>query len=94
MLPTSRPPTSPGEILLEEFLKPKGWTQEHVAKTLGISLQRVNAVVRGRRAVTPLTAILLAQLTKTTPHFWMNLQTNRDLWIAKESLKKNARASA
>jgi antitoxin HigA-1 len=88
LLPTSRPLTSPGEILSEEFLKPKGWTQEFVAKTLGIPLQRVNAVVRGRRAVTAETAILLGRMTETTPEFWMALQTNYDLWFAREALEK------
>jgi addiction module HigA family antidote len=93
MLPTNRPPTHPGEILNEEFLKPKGWTQEHVAKTLGISLQRVNGVVKERRAVTAETALLLARLTETSPQFWMNLQTNYDLWHAREALKKKESAA-
>lgn len=79
MLPTNRIPTHPGVILKEEFLVPLGLSQHSLAEHLGISTQRINGIVRGRRAVTPETAWLLAQALGTTPEFWINLQTAHDL---------------
>lgn len=79
MLPRRRTPTHPGEILSEEFLKPLGVTQVALAEHLGIPVQRVNELVRGKRGVTPETAWLLAGALGTTPEFWLNLQTNHDL---------------
>jgi addiction module HigA family antidote len=79
MLPKHRTPTHPGEILLEEFLKPLGVTQVAFAEHIGVSVQRVNELIRGKRGVTPETAWLLAQALGTTPQFWVNLQTNHDL---------------
>lgn len=79
MLPKHRTPTHPGEILLEEFLKPLGVTQVAFAEHIGVSVQRINELIRGKRGVTPETAWLLAQALDTTPQFWVNLQTNHDL---------------
>jgi len=79
MLPKNRTPTHPGEILLEEFLKPLGVTQVAFARHIGVSVQRVNELIRGKRGITPETAWLLAQALGTTPQFWVNLQTNHDL---------------
>lgn len=79
MLPKRRLPTHPGEILLEEFLRPLAITQVRFARHLGISLQRVNEIVRGKRGVTPETAWLLSQALGTTPEFWVNLQSAHDL---------------
>ena len=79
MLPKHRTPTHPGEILLEEFLKPLGVTQVAFAQHIGVSVQRVNELIRGKRGVTPETAWLLAQALGTTPQFWVNLQANHDL---------------
>ncbi len=79
MLPENRIPTHPGEILLEEFLKPIGLTQVALAKHLGIPTQRVNEIVRGKRGITPDTAWLLAQAFGTTPQFWLNLQMQHEL---------------
>jgi addiction module HigA family antidote len=79
MIPENRIPTHPGEILQEEFLAPLGITQVALAKHLGISTQRVNELVRGKRGVTPETAWLLAAALATTPQFWLNLQMNYDL---------------
>jgi addiction module HigA family antidote len=79
MLPKHRTPTHPGEILLEEFLKPLGVTQVAFAKHIGVSVQRVNELIRGKRGVTPETAWLLAQALGTTPQFWVNLQSSHDL---------------
>jgi addiction module HigA family antidote len=79
LLPENRIPTHPGEVLLEEFLIPMGISQVALAKHLGIPVQRVNEIVRGKRGVTPDTAWLLAQAFSTTPEFWMNLQVAYDL---------------
>jgi addiction module HigA family antidote len=79
MLPEKGPLPHPGEILLEEFLKPLRITQARLAKHAGISLQRVNELVNGKRGVTPDTAWVLAQALGTTPEFWMDLQTQHDL---------------
>ena len=81
MLPTHRIPTHPGEILLEEFLKPLEITQVAFAKHIGVPVQRINELVRGKRGVTPDTAWLLAQALNTTPEFWINLQTAFDLAV-------------
>jgi antitoxin HigA-1 len=79
VLPENRISPHPGEILLEDFLKPLGITQVAFAAHIGVPLQRVNEVVRGRRGVTPETALLLAQALETTPEFWMNMQIGHDL---------------
>lgn len=79
MLPKYRVPSHPGEILQEQFLDPLGLTQVALAGHLGIPVQRINEIVRGKRGVTPQTAWLLAQALNTTPEFWTNLQTNYDL---------------
>ena len=79
MIPKNRIPTHPGEILLEEFIRRLGITQVRFARHLGIPLQRVNEIVRGKRGVTPKTAWLFAQALGTTPEFWINLQTAHDL---------------
>ena len=79
MLPINRLPTHPGEVLLEEFLAPLGLTQVALAAHIGVSVQRINEIVRGKRGITPQTAWLLAQAFGTTPEFWVNLQANYDL---------------
>jgi addiction module HigA family antidote len=79
MLPENRIPTHPGEILLEEFLTPLGISQVAFAGHIGVPVQRVNEIVRGKRGVTPETAWLFAQALGTSPEFWLNLQTNHDL---------------
>jgi addiction module HigA family antidote len=79
MLPENRVPTHPGTILCEEFLVPLGISQVALAARLGVPVQRVNELVRGKRGVTPETAWLLAQAFGTTPDLWMNLQANHDL---------------
>lgn len=85
MLPNRRTPTHPGEILVEEFLKPLGVTQVGLAAHLGIPVQRVNELVRGKRGVTPATAWLLAGALGTTPEFWLTLQANHDLGLSRPS---------
>ena len=73
-VPTHRPPTHPGEMLLEEFLEPLGMTQTDLAERIEVPFQRVNSLVNGRRALTPDTALRLSRLFGTTPGFWMSHQ--------------------
>jgi addiction module HigA family antidote len=79
MIPENRIPTHPGEILLEEFLIPYGLTQVAFAKHIQVPVQRINEIVRGKRAITPETAWLFARAFGTTPEFWANLQSTYDL---------------
>jgi len=79
MIPENRIPTHPGVILAREFLAPLGISQVALAAHLGVPVQRVNELVRGKRGVTPETAWLLAQAFNTTPEYWINLQTAHDL---------------
>jgi antitoxin HigA-1 len=81
MLPENRIPTHPGEVLQEDFLVPLGLTQVAFAAHLGISVQRVNEIIRGKRGVTPETAWLFAQAFGTTPELWLTLQANYDLAV-------------
>ena len=73
-LPTHQPPPHPGEMLLEEFLKPLGVSQSAFAIRLGVSFPRLNEVIRGKRAVTPDTALRLARVTWMSADFWLGLQ--------------------
>ncbi len=79
MYPKNRIPSHPGEVLLEEFLIPMNISQVTLAKHLGIPIQRVNEIVKGKRGITPETAWLLSQAFGNTPGFWMNLQVTYDL---------------
>jgi antitoxin HigA-1 len=79
MLPENRIATHPGEILKEEFLEQLGITQVAFAQHIGVPLQRVNEIIRGKRGITPATAWLFSQSLGTTPQFWMNLQNAYDL---------------
>lgn len=81
MQPEHRIPTHPGEILREEFLVPLGQTRVVLAEHLGVRIQRINELVRGKRGVTPETAWLLAQALNTSPEFWLNLQSAYDLAV-------------
>jgi len=79
VIPENRVPTHPGVILSREFLAPLSITQVALAAHLGVPVQRVNELVRGKRGVTPATAWLLAQAFDTTPEYWINLQAAHDL---------------
>jgi addiction module HigA family antidote len=87
MIPTHRPPTPPGEILREEILKPLGLSQVEAARRMGMPLNRLNEIVRGKRGISADTALRLARLLDTSPEFWMNLQTARDLYQASRALE-------
>lgn len=84
-LPKHAPPTHPGEMLLEEFLKPLGISQSAFAIRLGVSFPRLNEIVRGKRGVTADTALRLEQVTRMRAEFWLGLQTDWDLWHALRS---------
>ena len=73
-------------MLLKEFLTPMGLTQVDAAEKMGISMNRLNELIRGKRGVTADTALRLAKLLKTTPEFWMNLQAAWDLYHAKHAM--------
>jgi addiction module HigA family antidote len=77
------PPTHPGEILLEEFLRPQGTTQVEAARHLNISTTRLNEIIRGKRGITADTAWRLGDWLRTGPEVWMNLQSKWDLWHAR-----------
>jgi len=81
-LPARRPPTHPGEMLLEEFLKPLGISQSAFAVRLGVSFPRLNEIIRGKRGVTPDTALRLARVLGMSADFWLGLQQDWDLWHA------------
>jgi len=76
----ARRPTPPGEILLEEFMKPLNLTQTELAKLMKVPRRRVNEIVGGRREVTPDTGHRLAAVFRTSAEFWVNLQLRFDLW--------------
>ena len=84
-VPTHREPTHPGEMLLEEFLKPMAVSQRALADGIRVPYQRVNELINRRRGVTPGTALRLAKYFGNTPGFWMNLQLRWDLYQAQRS---------
>jgi addiction module HigA family antidote len=79
-LPTRVPPVHPGEMLLEEFLKPMRISQSAFGIRLGVSFPRLNEIVRQKRSVTPDTALRFAQVTGMSADFWLGLQLDWDLW--------------
>jgi antitoxin HigA-1 len=84
------PAVPPGEVLLEEFLKPMGMGQVDAARRLGVSLNRLNEIVLGKRGITADTALKLARLFKMSPQFWMRLQAD---WDLHQALAREAKAS-
>jgi addiction module HigA family antidote len=84
------PAIPPGEILLEEYLKPMGLGQIEAARELGVSLTRVNEIVLGKRGITADTALRLARFLKTSPQMWMRLQADWDLHQAIERARRKA----
>jgi antitoxin HigA-1 len=78
--PIYRPPTPPGVMLLQEFLIPMELTQVEFARRSGVSARALNEIIKGKRAVTARTSILISKALKTTPELWIDLQTAHDLW--------------
>lgn len=85
------PAIPPGEMLLEEFLKPLGLGQVAAARRLGISLNRLNEIVPGKRGISADTALRLGRMLKTSPEFWMRLQAD---WDLHEAMKREVRAAS
>ncbi|MGA7193191.1 MAG: HigA family addiction module antitoxin [Anaerolineales bacterium] len=83
-IPTNRPPTHPGEMLLEEFLNPMSLTQRELADAIHVPYQRINDIVNGRRSVTPSTALRLGKYFNMSADFWMNLQIRWDMYFARQ----------
>jgi addiction module HigA family antidote len=79
------PPIHPGEILLEEFLKPLKISQNALSRDLDVPLQRINQIVLGKRAITVDTALRLAKYFGTTPELWLNLQARYELELARDT---------
>ncbi len=79
------PPIHPGEIFLEEYLIPLGISQNKLGRDLGVPAQRINDIIRGKRAITVDTALRLARYFDTTPQFWLNLQSHYDLERAEDT---------
>jgi addiction module HigA family antidote len=80
------PPIHPGEILLEEFLKPMGISQYRLAKDISVPPRRINEIVHGKRAITPDTALRLSRYFSLSERFWVNMQARYDLEIEKDKL--------
>jgi addiction module HigA family antidote len=87
-----RAPTHAGEVLLEEFLAPLGISQAEAARRMGMSTNRLNELVRGKRGVTADTALRLSRLVGTSPEFWLNLQMTWDLWHALQAERRRGAA--
>ncbi len=79
-------PIHPGEILLEEFLKPMGISQYKLAKDISVPPRRINEIVHGSRAITPDTALRLSRYFGLSERFWLNLQSRYDLEMEKDRL--------
>jgi addiction module HigA family antidote len=86
MVQKKLPPIHPGEILLEEFLKPMGISQYRLAKDISVPARRINEIVHGKRSITADTALRLARFFATSERFWLNLQVRYDLEVEKDRL--------
>jgi antitoxin HigA-1 len=82
------PPIHPGEILIEEFLKPMGISQYRLAKDISVPPRRINEIVHGKRSISADTALRLGRFFGLSPQFWLNLQTRFDLEIAEDLLSE------
>jgi addiction module HigA family antidote len=81
-------PIHPGEVLLEEFIKPMSLSQNRLAINIGVDTRRINEIVLGKRAITADTALRLARFFGNSPEFWLGLQTQYDLDVAEDHLGK------
>ncbi|PNV74963.1 HigA family addiction module antitoxin [Leptospira inadai] len=84
-----RKPTHPGEILLEDIIKPLGLTITEAAKDLGISRKTLSEIVNGKSSITPETAVRIALATNTSAESWLNMQIKLDLWTALQDKPRN-----
>jgi antitoxin HigA-1 len=88
MTPKKLPPVHPGEILREEFMKPLGLSQNRLGQDLGVSPRRINEIVHGKRSITADTALRLSRYFGTSAEFWLGLQTDYDLDVARDELEE------
>ncbi|WP_422136416.1 HigA family addiction module antitoxin [Endozoicomonas sp. ALD040] len=88
-VPESRPPTHPGEMLLEEFLMPMNISQRELADAIHVPYQRVNELVNKKRGITPSTALRLARFFGMSPDFWLSLQVRWDLYNVQTAEKSD-----
>ena len=86
MTATRLPPIHPGEILLEEFLKPMHLSQYRLAKDISVAARRINEIVHGKRAISADTALRLSRYFGLSERFWLNLQSRYELEMAKDRL--------
>jgi addiction module HigA family antidote len=84
-IPTHRAPTHPGEMLLEEFLKPMGLTERELADSIQVPYQRINEILNGRRGITPNTTLRLSTFFEVSQDLWLNLQLRWDLYFAQQA---------
>ncbi len=90
--PARLPPIHPGEILAVEFLAPLGISQTRLARDIAVPARRINEICRGKRGITPDTALRLARFFGSSPEFWLNLQQRHDLERAKDSAEARVAA--
>ncbi len=88
------PNIHPGEVLLEEFLKPLGISQNRLARAMGVPPRRINEIVHGKRAITADTALRLARALGTSEQFWMGLQADHDLEEARKAARSDLKKVA
>ena len=88
MIPSNRAPTHPGQMLLEEFLKPMNLTQKDFSTHVGWTTAKLNELIHAKRGITPATALTLSDTFQMEAEFWMNLQRDWDLFHAKEKHEK------
>ncbi len=81
-IPTNRPPVHPGEILLEEFMKPYSMTQTEIAQRIGVSRKYISEIINGRKGISTDMALRLSRLFGTSPELWLNGQIAWDVWHA------------
>jgi antitoxin HigA-1 len=81
-------PVHPGEVLLEEFIKPMKLSQNRLAISIGVDTRRINEIVLGKRSITADTALRLSRFFDNSPQFWMGLQSQYDLDVAQDQLGK------
>ena len=81
-IPTNRPPIHPGEILMEEFMKPYGITQTEIARRIGVSRKHISEIVNGKKGISTDMALRLSRLFGTSPELWLNGQIAWDVWHA------------
>ncbi len=85
-MPKKMPPLHPGEILLEEFLKPMHLSQNRLALDIRVPARRINEIVQGKRRITADTALRLARFFDMSPQFWLGLQMDYDLDVARDKI--------